>query len=274
MNHNNNDLLVDLREKANQRPYLYHYTKFGSLIKIIDGNSLRLSRIDKVNDQVESKRITTCWKDKIFLLCFTYTTSNEDYYFDNYGKIRLKIENGGIDRLPIFYDEDLRDECKTIIGNLRDLPGYYDENYTGDYTRSKADMFLDNNDWQIYDKTFADVFYCDDINTFYTIEGFEKHAGLIKQKVGTDTDGKVRNWEVEMETRLRLTMETIHYDAYNDQDKESGESVIRYAQPPFAYLYMPLPKIEEISLSPDISETERKEVEDFLREKGLINLLK
>ena len=63
MDNTTNDLYAQMREKAKQYDFLYHYTKFDSFIAIISGKSLRLSRIDKVNDQVESKRIKTCWKD-------------------------------------------------------------------------------------------------------------------------------------------------------------------------------------------------------------------
>ena len=83
------DLYNTLTTAANHHPYLYHYTNLCALKCILSNKSLSLSRLDKVNDSQENKRITSLWNSKLYVLCFTYDLNNQEYFFQNYGKIRL-----------------------------------------------------------------------------------------------------------------------------------------------------------------------------------------
>ena len=49
------DLLVYLSDKAKENKRLYHYTTYEALLSIIKGRSLRLSRLDLLNDKAEQK---------------------------------------------------------------------------------------------------------------------------------------------------------------------------------------------------------------------------
>ena len=52
------DMYKELTESAKLHEYVYHYTNFNALKKILKNNSLRLSSLDKVNDSLENSRIS------------------------------------------------------------------------------------------------------------------------------------------------------------------------------------------------------------------------
>ena len=61
--------------QANQHTIVHQYTTFDALDKIVNNKSLRLTRIDLLNDTVENERILELWQKKIFVSCFNQLTS-------------------------------------------------------------------------------------------------------------------------------------------------------------------------------------------------------
>lgn len=66
--------------QANQHPVVHQYTTFEALDKIINNKSLRLTRIDLLNDTVENKHMLELWKKKVYVSCFTHREA-ESYFF-------------------------------------------------------------------------------------------------------------------------------------------------------------------------------------------------
>ncbi len=60
-------------------------------------------------------------------------------------------------------------------------------------------------DWGYYDVSFQDVYYVSDTKEFY--DGyFSTYPGLIKNQIGKDKKGIMRDWYKESETRIRVAV--------------------------------------------------------------------
>ena len=86
-----------LRIEARNPIYLYHYTNKEAASLILKNKSLRLSNLAniKINDEVEGERITSIWKDKVYVVCFTSTLNNQEYFVDKYKadcRLRIKLD--------------------------------------------------------------------------------------------------------------------------------------------------------------------------------------
>ena len=77
--------------KQKKYKYLYHFTSFDNLKKIIANQALRLSRITELNDPIEAKRVASIWRDKCFILSFTNTLENCDYFGENTLRITVSV---------------------------------------------------------------------------------------------------------------------------------------------------------------------------------------
>ena len=213
------DLYNELYRNALQYDRLYHYTSLEALDIILANKSLRLSSLTKVNDPQENKRITSLWNEKVFVACFTNTLENADYFFVNYGKVRITFLNK-FEHPTIFFDSTLK--SKFIDFHLE--------------CKSKSDLeyksYSSYRDWCLFDATFADVYYTDNLDSHISSDGFELNAGLIKQKKGIDDKGNFRDWSIEKECRLRVAVRSIAKEFIT---KVNG---FDYPKPPFNYVYV------------------------------------
>ena len=244
------DLYNELCRNALQYDYLYHYTSLEALDIILANRSLRLSSLIKVNDPQENKRITSVWNEKVFVACFTNTLENSDYFFANYGKVRITFLNK-FEHPDIFFDSTLK--FKSIDFHLD--------------CKSKSDLehksYSNDQDWCLFDVSFADVYYTDNLDLHISSDGFESNAGLIKQKNGMDNKGNSRDWSVEKESRLRVTVRPIALEAV------SKENDYEYHKPPFDYLYVSIENlIVKIELYDSCGSAERIVFDKILKKYG------
>ena len=241
------DLYETLTQKANMHRLLYHYTSIESLEIILKNKSLRLSRLDQVNDPKENQRITSLWKGRVFVACFTNCIDNEMYFFENYGPVRITFLNNFC-HSQVFIDSELTRKMLS---------------FKTDYN-SRSDMNLKSYDqadeWCIYDASFSDIYYTDDLDMHIAKDGDESNAGLIKTKIGLDKNGVLRDWSVEKESRLRLAVRTIAFEPFLDGD------CFKYPNPPFEYLFISIDNlILKIELFDGCTETVRKRFHDVIK---------
>ena len=240
----NKDLYLELSEKAQSHSLLHHYTSIQTLKIILENSSLRLNRLDLVNDSDENKRITSLWNRKVFASCFTNTLTNEDYFWDNYGNVRISFPPSGLS-FNVYADSQLKTPLKNFIND-----------YNG-HSVIEHTSYSNISDWCVYNTCLADMFYTDILEEHTHEDGCESNAGLIKKKCGyNNKNGKITNWEIESETRIRVAVRPIGLEFYRNHQTNSFE----YYLPDFNKLYIPLPsKIAELTLSPNCSKEERNE---------------
>ena len=181
------DCYIELVNKSKSHEYLYHYTSLDSLELILSNGSLKCSRLDMVIDSEEIKRITDPWSNRVFALCFSHELNNLDYFYNNYGEVKLTFKRSNIKINEVFYDTQLTEQIQL-----------YEKGSSNRDYREKTN-------WKLFDSTFADVLYVDDLKKYENINGVELNAGLIKSK----KDDKGNNWEFEAETRLRLSLKPL-----------------------------------------------------------------
>ena len=246
----NKDLYNELCRNALQYDRLYHYTSLEALDIILANRSLRLSSLIKVNDPQENKRITSIWNKKVFVACFTNTLDNSDYFFANYGKVRITFLNK-IEHSDIFFDSTLK--FKVIDFHL-DCKSESDLEYKS---------YSNDQDWCLFDVSFADVYYTNDLDFHISSDGFESNAGLIKQKSGIDNKGISRDWSVEKESRLRVAVRPIALEAVSEGND------FKYPKPPFDYLYISIKNlIVKIELCDLCASTERIAFDKIIEKYG------
>lgn len=244
-------------KKANLHKNLYHYTSHDALEAILKNNSLRLGCIDSVNDSDENKRITSLWNAKVYVLCFTHALENSAYFFENYGKIRLNFKTEDLEIGDVYGEPELLNCFKDFRNDL------------GGQTNWSHKSYGLSKDWCIYDKILADVYYTDCFDKHTAKDGYELNAGLIKRKSGLDNDRNPRNWKMEAETRMRVALRPIGSE--NVLDEKTNK--FYHPKPNFKYIYIHLPIIKSISLSPFISTKERKQIIQILDDYYLLDKL-
>lgn len=250
------DKYIELTESAKTHNVLYHYTNLDALKCILKNQSLRLSRIDKVNDPKENDRIKSLWNTKVFLLCFTHGQNNSEYFYNKYGTIRLAFNQDALLFDRMYYESELINAFDVLNDEIR-------------RRRYGYNSYDKKCDWCVYDNTIADVFYSDNLDSHVARDGFESNAGLIKAKCGCDNNGNMCDWEIEAETRLRVALRPIGLESVLDKKTNS----FYYPVPNFEYIYTRLPEISQISISPYISESEKNEILKVLEEYGVMQKL-
>ena len=245
------DKYSELVSRAVNHELLFHYTRMETLRFILEGGSLRLSRIDKVNDPMENERITSLWRHRIFVACFTHRTVNEDYFWRNYGNVRIVLRPEKLGSRGVFLDA----ECQRSVP--KEPP--YEKRYEWKYLKNGTD--LDN--FYQRDITMADVYYTDDLKRHIAEDGFEENAGLIKLRCGYDHRGRMRDWSIEAETRLRIALNIVGVPPIGDKEITDHNHIA----PRSEYLYVPFPweDIETIELSPYCSDKEKKCFASYLK---------
>lgn len=246
----NKDLYNELHINALRYDCIYHYTSKEALDIILANKSLRLSSLTRVNDPQENKRITSLWNEKVFVACFTNTLKNADYFFTNYGKVRITFLNK-FEQLDVFFDATLKSK---LIDFYMDCKAKSNLGYKS-YSRYQ--------DWCLFDSTFADVYYTDDLDSHISSDGFELNAGLIKQKSGIDNKGNSRDWSVEKESRLRVAVRPIA------KEFVIKGTEINCPKPTFDYLYVSIDDlVVQIELYDLCTTTERIYFDKILKKYG------
>lgn len=242
------DLFFDLSNKSKNYPYLYHYTSVDSLEVILKNQSMRLSCLTKVNDPEENKRITSLWNNKVFVSCFTHTLDNENYFFQNYGHVRITFYNN-FDVNAIYFDTSRKDKLLSFKEDLNEHS-----------IITKCDYNLQSS-WCLFDSNLCDVYYTDDIKLHVVDDNNESNAGLIKSKYGLNVFGNKCDWSVEEETRLRVAVRPISFECILN-----NKNCFVYPKPPFEYLYFSVAnKIKTIEISLNAAPNEISKFNDIKR---------
>ena len=233
--------------QANQHTIVHQYTTFDALDKIINSKSLRLTRIDLLNDTVENERMLELWQKKIFVSCFTHRDSESYFFWKTYYKgdstgVRLSLDARFLCQLTIHPDamciEEQLSICKkTIIG-------------------SSFTAAISSEAWGIYDSSLVDVMYIPRDQQLENIEHFQGRFKYIE-------------WDSEEETRLRVAMRPKCLE-FRAQGRE-----LQYLTPSNEYVYVKLSDVcfenMVITLSPFASDDLRGKIEELLCKNNLID---
>ena len=98
-------------DSGKSHPKLFQYTDYDVLYYILQNNSIRLSRIDKVrNDPQEANRLKGDWYKKYYVACFTNKVNEDIYFWSEYGsskesvdKIRIAFKNDFVNSDMLYY---------------------------------------------------------------------------------------------------------------------------------------------------------------------------
>ncbi len=224
-----------LKIKARDSIYLYHYTTKEAAELIKNNQSLRLTNLGnaRINDEVEGRRIKSIWKDKVYVVCFTNTLSNQEYFKKMYGAeclVRIKLDTLMLDRL--FYDS----ECVQRI----DFVNRSDINYKNSIDESERYSLQE--DWGYRTSELLCMEYVDDISEYILEDGFEANAGIIKQRCGKWRTGETAIWEEEQEVRVRVALRPKYFENYRSGLEFITPNPLEAAN--IEYIYISLNKVE------------------------------
>jgi len=163
---------------------LFHYTTFEALKNIISNKSLRLKRIDKLNDAIENEKILDLWKKKVFVSCFTYRDYESYFFWKSYAKgssegVMLSFDSSLMHDMSIHPDEKCKeprlDKCDRSDNSIT-----FSSN-------------ISSHAWGIYDNSLVDVLYIPRNTTMHNDDNFQ---GRLKYS----------EWDTEFETRIRVAI--------------------------------------------------------------------
>lgn len=233
--------------QANQHTIVHQYTTFDALDKIINNKSLRLTRIDLLNDTIENGHLIELWQKKIFVSCFTHREFESYFFWKTYAKgdstgVRLSIDARLLCQSTIHPDAMCEEEqlsiCKRTI-----------------LESSFADA-ISSETWGIYDSSLVDVMY---LPRGQHLENIEHHQGRFKYV----------EWDAEEETRLRVAIRPKCLEF-----KAQGHK-LQYLTPSNEYVYVKLSDAcfenMVITLSPFASDDLREKIEELLQKNNLID---
>lgn len=211
--------------KAKQHKKLYHYTTLSALESILTNKTLRLSRLDLVNDKNENARVEDIHKFIIFVFCFTHKDKESLRFWKEYAResegVLLEFDNKIFleEKFDIFSD----DKCKNKF-----------ELYKKNNVTNNA-----NQEWFFLDFTFADIIYTKNFSSYEeedkVLKEFFSGCTMIGKKKNftfTQLPGLVKGieWADEKESRLRIALK------YKGPINIKDEIHI----PPFEYIYIKL----------------------------------
>ena len=230
--------------RAQQHNMIHQYTKYDALEKIVNNHSLRLTRLDLVNDSVENKALIELWKNKIFVSCFTHLDHESYFFWQTYSEgspdgVMLSFDRSLLIDLKIYPDDKCMSEpldfCKKTEFGI---------SFSSD---------IDSKKWGIYDYSLIDVFYLNRDESIYDFD----HLGRFK----------FNEWKMENETRIRVALRPKCFEA-----KLEGKDIV-YLSPENKYIYARLPdNIFEtmiITLSPYSDDELQEKIEKLLFNNGL-----
>ena len=233
-------------DNAKKHQVVSQYTDLCALKAIINNKSLRLSRVDKLNDFLENQNMHDLWKKKVYVSCFTYRERESLFFWNTYAKCKpcgiiISFQTKHLQNLSIHNDDKCQElpleECKQCIPQAT-----FDENVSSEH-------------WGVFDYSCLDVMYIPRNENPQEMEHFQ---GRIK----------FHEWDMECETRLRVA---IRPKCLEFKKASIGED--KYHRPSNKYLYAKLtPECLEtmtITLSPFSNESLKKEVEKLLIDNNL-----
>lgn len=237
-------------DNAKTHQVVSQYTDLCALKKIIGNKTLRLTRVDELNDLLENKNILDLWKGKVYVSCFTYRAHESLFFWNTYSKckpcgVMISFQSKYLQDLEIYPDEKCQkahlEECKQRIPEAT-----FNENVSAEH-------------WGIFDYSCVDVMYIPRDEIPQENEYFQ---GRIKYK----------EWDMECETRIRVTIRP------KCKEVKSFCDVDHYYRPSDEYLYakLPIECLEKmtITLSPFANDILQKEVENLLKDNNLFDKVK
>lgn len=230
---------------AKQHERVYQYTTFEALEKIICNRSLRLTRMDLLNDTLENEKIHDLWKNKVYVSCFTNREYESYFFWKTYAQ-------GSSEGVMISFKTD----C------LLDLSVSPDEKCINQLLKSKKGECVDNisnivneRDWAIFDYSVLDIKY------------LPRDADISESKEFLGRY-KYREWDMEKETRIRVAIRPRGLEF-----ETKGLDDFEYIKPENDYLYLGLSddalKSMKLTLSPFVNCDLHKEVENLLKDNML-----
>lgn len=191
------DLLVYLSDKAKENKRLYHYTTYEALLSIIKGRSLRLSRLDLLNDKAEQKLGYHDERLKNYVISFTqekeYVSMWAMYGKASGIKIRLDFDTKCFRNCinDFYFDSDKKNRLSFYHVNALFGKGDASEpiRFSDVAYLDKANMILKHNT-----RSFSSDLYVDR-NLIDKLTGFVKYDA----------------WEFEKETRLKVQLNEDRY---------------------------------------------------------------
>lgn len=244
------DLYINLCEKAKGHNKLYHYTSLESLESIVLNKSLRLSSLKNVNDAYENKRVDAIHKDNIFVACFTHRETESNMFWEVYAK-----EKG----VRLEFDSAYFSKC--------DFDIFTDSNCTSKLRRKKEGLVRKENELLVWNIKFADVEYTRDFDKYRkedvelkNIFGDDCIMANGQDFMYTEYPGLIKGieWNDESETRLRVALSSA---------PTMGKNEIYYPAL-YEYLYIPIEealKSMEITLNPWDDNCFKEQVQKILQ---------
>ena len=238
------------RDNAQKHNIISQYTTFEALEKILNNQTLRLTRVDLLNDVVENAKMIDLWKFKVYVACFTHRKDESCFFWDKYTKrsckgVMITFHTNCLYNLPIHPDE----QCLTRALNPCDA--------TNSSINFCADVFYDS--WGIYDYSCLDVFY---ISRQTDVQELDHFQGRIKYV----------EWNSESETRIRVAIRPRSFEFASEGIK------IKYHTPNNKYLYAKLPfgclETMSITLSPYADDELKKQIDALLMSNRLYGKVK
>ncbi len=250
------DLYTELCASAKKLTRVQHYTNLHAFESIISKGSLRLSRIDLVNDLNENERIHFWWKNKLFVACFTYRETESTGFWSIHREKGVMLSFPTISLIePLIYSsDDCSQDSLLHITKRTDL---------------KHHQYDSPSDWGVYDTTFAAIHYTKDLGEFiYEDEELKEFfkgcimVGFQKDFKRTKFPGLIKSiaWDHEKEVRLRVGV--------RPKGPEQSSTCIYY--PHFQYLYIKLTEDTlsnlVVTLNPWANEEFHNEVRNILQQ--------
>ncbi len=231
------DLQIYLQEKASSSERLYHYTTYESLICILKNKSLRLSRMDLLNDRAEQKLGRSNKQNQNYIMSFT---RDKEYVsmWAMYGRpsgIKIRLDFNQKLLVKAINNNFFLDPAKTQKINL------YSSNTPEMFT--KKDYLV--SDIVYFDKKSKELRHNENGFKNITAENYviDEMTGFVKYDV----------WEFERETRLRVK---IHNGLYNQN--QHVDNTPKYI---FAGINDELIKDFHITFNPWLSNEMKEEIQ-------------
>ena len=243
-------------ESAKTHPIISQYTNLEALKKIIENKTLRLTRIDKLNDHVENSKIHPLWAKKVYVACFTHREHESYFFWNTYCKnksygVMISFPTDFLQNLPVHPDEKCQEAPLEFI--KRTVPNVA---FSKDVSR---------NTWAVFDYSCVDISY---IPRNITLEKSEF------QNESSNFQGRLKyvEWDMENETRLRVSIRPKCREVSSMVNEQS------YYKPDNGYLYVKLSteclESMTITLSPYSNSSLEKEVEQLLIDNNLYGRVK
>jgi hypothetical protein len=247
--------------KAKKHQSLSHYTSFDALESILHNRSIKLSRMDKINDLYEEDRNYGFWSNKVFVACFTHESQESILYWYIYtGK---RKEEGIMIKAP----------TKFLMQNIKVFADCQCSSYEFSQTKQsdpKITNYQHIDDWGIYDTTWADISYVKNFTKYECklpiYEDLKDCVNLSERDLYESIHvGFLKSipWHAEKETRLRVSVRPKGLENTNrGVEKPSFEEM-------YFFLQDDLLKSFEIILNPWADQMFENKVKVLLKQENL-----